>query len=64
LYFRAKDEKGLRGIYETIGQMEKTEIETKEYANYTEMAGYFLLPGLIILLLEILLSNTVFRKIP
>ena len=64
LYFRAKDEKGLREIYETIGQMEKTEIETKEYANYTEMAGYFLLPGFIILLLEILLANTVFRKIP
>ncbi|MDP6685913.1 MAG: VWA domain-containing protein, partial [Candidatus Omnitrophota bacterium] len=35
LYFRAKDEDGLKDIYETIGKLEKTEIETKEYANYT-----------------------------
>ena len=64
MYFRAKDERGLREIYETIGKLEKTEIKTKEYANYTELAGYFLLPGFIIILLEIVLSNTVFRKIP
>ncbi|MFH1854642.1 MAG: VWA domain-containing protein [Candidatus Omnitrophota bacterium] len=64
MYFRAKDEKGLREIYETIGKLEKTKIETKEYANYTELAGYLLLPALIILLLETTLANTVFRKIP
>ncbi|MBU1933013.1 MAG: VWA domain-containing protein [Candidatus Omnitrophica bacterium] len=64
MYFRAKDEKGLREIYETIGKLEKTKIETKEYADYTELVGYFLLPGLLILLLEITLSNAVFRKIP
>ena len=64
LYFRAKDDTALREIYETIGRLEKTEIETREYANYTEVAGYFLLPGFIILLLEIILANTIFRKIP
>jgi len=63
-YFRAKDEKGLREIYEIIGKLEKTKIETKEYVNYSELVGYFLLPGIIILLLEIILSNTLFRKIP
>ena len=64
LYFRAKDKEGLREIYETIGQLEKTKIETKEYANYTELAGFFILPGFIILLLEIIFANTIFRKIP
>ncbi|MBU3911596.1 MAG: VWA domain-containing protein [Candidatus Omnitrophica bacterium] len=64
MYFRAKDEKGLREVYETISKLEKTKIETKEYANYTELAGYFLLPGLLILLTEIIMSNTIFRKLP
>lgn len=64
IYFRAKDEKGLREIYETIGKLEKTKIETKEYANYTEMAGAFLLPGFIIFLSGIIVTNTLFRKIP
>ncbi|MFC1620855.1 VWA domain-containing protein [Candidatus Omnitrophota bacterium] len=64
MYFRAKDEKGLEEIYETIGKLEKTEIETKEYANYTELAGSFILPGFIIFLAGITLANTVFRKIP
>ncbi|OIO32627.1 MAG: aerotolerance regulator BatA [Candidatus Omnitrophica bacterium CG1_02_40_15] len=64
LYFRAKDKEGLREIYKTIGQLEKTKIETKEYANYTELAGIFILPGFISLFLEIILGNTLFRKIP
>lgn len=64
MYFRAKDEKALKKIYETIGRLEKTEIEVKEYANYNELAPFFILPGLVIFLLEITLSNTLFRKIP
>ena len=64
LYFRAKDKEGLMEIYKTIGQLEKTKIETKEYADYTEIAGLFILPGFILLLLEIISGNTLFRKIP
>lgn len=64
MYFRAKDEAALREIYKTIDKLEKTKIETKEYANYNELAGFFILPGFIIFLLEMILANTVFRKIP
>ena len=64
LYFRAEDKEGLREIYKTIGRLEKTNIETKEYANYTELAVIFILPGFILLLLEIILANTMFIKIP
>lgn len=64
LYFRAKDKEGLREIYKTIGQLEKTKIETKEYANYTELAGFFMLPGFMFLLLEIILAHTLFAKFP
>jgi len=64
MYFRAKDERGLKEIYETIGKLEKTKIETKEYANYSELCGGFLLSGFIIFMLEIVLSNTIFRRLP
>ena len=64
LYFRAKDKEGLAEIYKTIGRLEKTKIETKEYANYMELAGVFMLPGFILLLLEVISANTLFRKIP
>jgi len=64
LYFRAEDKEGLREIYKTIGRLEKTKIETKEYANYTELAVIFILPGFVLLLLEIILANTIFIKIP
>jgi len=64
LYFRAKDKEGLAEIYKTIGNLEKTKIETKEYADYTELAGFFILPGFALLLLEIIFAHTLFAKIP
>jgi Ca-activated chloride channel homolog len=64
LYFRARDRKGLREIYETIDGLEKTEIKVKEYVNYEQLYHYPLLGALIFLLLEILVSNTVRLKIP
>lgn len=64
LYFRAKDKQGLEEIYKTIGKLEKTKIETKEYANYTELAVFFILSGFMLFLLEIILANTLLRKIP
>ena len=64
MYFRAKDEKALEEIYETVGKLEKARIETKEYADYTELAGIFMLPAFVIFMMEIVLSNTVFRKLP
>lgn len=64
LYFRAKDKEGLMEIYKTIGRLEKTKMETKEYADYTELAGLFILPGFILFLLEIVLAHTLFAKIP
>ncbi len=63
-YFRATDSEKLKAIYEAIGKMEKTKIEVKEYTRYTEYFIYFLVAALILLLLELTLANTYFRKIP
>ncbi len=63
-YFRATDTESLKDIYRRIDEMEKTEVKIKEYMEYEELFPYFLLPGLCLLLLEIVLANTRFMKIP
>ncbi len=63
-YFRATNNKKLRDIYNNIDQMEKTRIEVKEFRRYTELFYDFLIFALIALFLEILLRNTIYRKIP
>jgi len=63
-YFRATDAQKLSAIYEEISQMEKTKIKTREYMEYSERFGRFLFPALLFLMIEIVLANTRFRKIP
>jgi len=63
-YFRAKDETGLKAIYDQISEMEKTEIKVKEYMQYNELFAYFASLGLLLFAGEIFLANTRFRKIP
>lgn len=63
-YFRATDSQGLKEIYEEIDRLEKTAIEEKGYLEYSELFPLFLIPGLVILFLEIILSNTILRALP
>jgi len=63
-YFRATDLESLKTIYKQIDEMEKSEVKVIDHSEYTELFHYFLIPGLLILLLEILLSNTTLRRIP
>jgi Ca-activated chloride channel family protein len=63
-YFRATDRKSLEAIYQEIDAMEKTEIKVKEYTRYSELFFYFVGIGLLLLLGEIAIVNTRFRKIP
>ena len=63
-YFRATDLESLKTIYKQIDEMEKSEVKVIDHSEYTELFHYFLIPGLMVLLLEILLSNTVLRRIP
>ncbi len=63
-YFRATNTKKLSAIYKEIGEMEKTKIEVKEFTRYDEYFVWFLGAGLLVFMFELLLTNTVFRKIP
>ena len=64
LYFRAEDTQGLQEIYNTINQLERSKIEVRTFTRYNELAIWFILPAIFLLVLEILLSRTLLRKIP
>jgi Ca-activated chloride channel family protein len=63
-YFRARSEKELAEIYTLIDQMERTKIEVSASIQYKELFHYFTLAGLLLLVLELILANTFFRKLP
>jgi len=63
-YFRATNNEKLKEIYSEIDTMEKSIIEEKQYTKKAELFFPFALAGLILLLFEFLLRNTIFRSIP
>jgi len=63
-YFRATDPEQLEEIYETIDQLEKTEVKIKHYATYQELFIWPALLGLCLLILEQVLTHSIFRRIP
>ena len=63
-YYRATDADELRGIYAEINALEKSDVEILSFVRHQEILAWFLVPALALLLLELLLSNTVFRKLP
>ena len=63
-YFRATDTQSLQQIYAEIDRFEKTKFETINTIVHKEVVGYFLIPAVLLLGIEMLLSNTVLRKIP
>lgn len=63
-YYRATDVEGLRGIYAEINALEKSDVEIVNFVRHREVLAWFLVPALALLLLELILSNTAFRKLP
>lgn len=62
-YFRATDEAELKGIYEMINQLEKTEFDSTTLVRREERYHGFLLSGLLFLLIHFGLKSTIFRNI-
>lgn len=63
-YYRADSTDTLRQIYDEIDQLEKTEVEVKKYVRIEELFPWAVVPGLFLLLLEILLAHTAWRRLP
>ena len=63
-HFAAGDPQGLTQAYKRINELETSEVKIKEYSSYRELYHLFLVPGLLMLLAEVLAANTVFLKLP
>ena len=63
-YFRAKDNASLENVYKEIDALEKSKVEISTITRYSEKFFPFVMIALGLLLLEVLLRYTVFKKFP
>lgn len=63
-FYRATNTAQLKKIYKDIDQLEKTKMDVKKFSKHYEAYQPFALAAVLLLLLEILLRNTVLRRLP
>lgn len=63
-FYRATNNKELQQIYHDIDKLEKSKMNVKKFSKRYEAYQPFALAAVLLLLLEILLRNTVLRRIP
>ncbi len=63
-YYRADSTETLRRIYDDIDKLEKTEVEVKKYVQIQELFPWVVIPGALLLLAEIVLGQTLWRRLP
>ena len=63
-YFRAINRSALVEIYKEIDRMEKSKIDVTEFRRKSEEFMPWALAGMVLLLIELLLRYTVFRRLP
>jgi Ca-activated chloride channel homolog len=63
-YYRADNAEKFKQIYNEIDKLEKTEASIKKYTQFTELFPWFVAAGLALLLIELVLAQTAFRRLP
>ena len=63
-YYRADNSQKFQAIYAEIDKLERTEAEVKKFAHHDELFAWVITPGLGLLLLEVLLRHTIWRRLP
>lgn len=63
-FYRATNNQQLKQIYKDIDKLEKSKMDIKKFSKRYEAYQPFALVAILLLLLEILLRTTVFRRIP
>jgi len=63
-FFLATNPEELKKIYDRIDKMEKTKIETRKFASYSDKFAYFAFPALLLVLLEAVLGAGLLRELP
>jgi len=62
--YRATNNMELKNIYKEIDKLEKSKINSKKFSKKYDMFQPFALAAFIVLLIELLLRITIFRKLP
>ena len=63
-YYRADNAEKFRQIYDEIDKLEKTEATVSKYTQFKELFPWLAGGGLVLLILEIVLGQTAFRRLP
>ena len=63
-YFRADSSESLQEIFTLIDQLEKTEVEVKEWVDYSELFRTALMAALLLLVAELVLRSTWLGTLP
>lgn len=63
-FFQVADYQGLKSVYHQIDMLEKATFTEGKQRTYKELMAFFAIPGLILLLGELTLSHTIFRRLP
>src|SRR5947209_12001367 len=62
--YRAMNRRQLQSIYNEIDRLEKTEVKLRRYTTFTPLFQWPTLAAFALLLLELILSNTRYRRVP
>ena len=63
-YFRATSTDKLKEVYQEIDQLEKTKLNVKEFSSKSEEYKIFALIAFLLILAEVVLRNTILKRIP
>ena len=63
-YFRATNTEKLRAVYEEIDQMEKTQMDVKQFSKLNDEYFPWVVGALMLFVIEIVLRFTLFRTLP
>jgi Ca-activated chloride channel family protein len=63
-YYRASDEAALRNVYAEVAALEKAKVGSRGFIETNDASLPFIIAGAALLVLELLLGTTVFRRTP
>jgi Ca-activated chloride channel family protein len=63
-YYRATDPEALEGILNQIDRLERSDVHVGEIRDFRELYPVFLLPGLLLLMLDFGLRASWLRSLP
>lgn len=63
-YFRVEDTLSLEKTFQEIDRLERVGVTSRRYKQVVELFPYLLWPAVVLLVLDIVLRNTLFLKIP